>query len=60
MKQALILVGEINRKRQVIKQTKSKHLKADYTKSIRGDIRELRTYCKYKKIYFPTLEKLIK
>ena len=60
MKQALILVDEINRKRKAIDETKSIYLKSDYLKSISDDIRELKTYCKYKKISFAKVGKLIK
>ena len=48
MKQALILIDEINRKKQAIKKTNSQYLKNDYSKSIRDDVWELKTYCKYK------------
>ena len=55
MKQAKLLVNEINRKRQAIRKTKSKHLIADYHKSIKSDIFELKEYCTYRGIDFRAL-----
>lgn len=59
MKQALILVDEINSKREAIRKTKSEHLFADYCKSIESDISELKEYCKYRGIDFNELESRI-
>lgn len=59
MKQALILVDEINRKLQAFEKTKSPYLVRDYGKSIKDDLRELKTYCKYKGINFKRLTKRI-
>lgn len=60
MKQAKILVAEINRKREAIRQTKSTYLINDYHKSIRSDMFELRDYCKFKGIDFSEVAELIK
>lgn len=59
MKQAKILIAEINRKKEAIGKTKSKHLITDYKKSIRSDISELKEYCKYRGIDFNEVERLI-
>lgn len=59
MKQALILIDEINRKREAIRKTKSEHLFADYCKSIGSDIAELKEYCSYRGIDFKELESRI-
>lgn len=48
MKQAKILIDEINRKKEAVKKTNSQHLKRDYNKSIQADLRELREYCLYR------------
>ena len=48
MKQALILMKEINRKREAIKNSKSEHLKHDYKTRIKRDLQELKEYCGYK------------
>ena len=55
MKQAKLLINEINRKKEAICKTKSKHLIADYRKSIKSDISELKEYCEYKGIDFKVL-----
>jgi hypothetical protein len=55
MRQAKLLVDEINRKRQAIRKTNSKHLIADYHKSIKSDIFELKEYCDYRGIDFKVL-----
>lgn len=60
MKQALILVEEINRKKAAIDKSDSIYLKSDYLKSITDDLRELKDYCKFKKISFEKIGKLIK
>lgn len=57
MKQALVLVEEIKRKKKALVKTKSEYLMLDYLKSIRSDINELRIYCKYKKLDFSELKK---
>lgn len=60
MKQALVLVNEIKRKKYAMLTSKSAYLKNDYSKSIRNDMRELKTYCKYKHLDFDELCELIK
>lgn len=55
MRKALDFVKEIKRKQNAIKQTNSKRLKNDYSKSIKRDIRELKYYCKQKGIDYKTL-----
>lgn len=57
MKQALILIDEINRKKAAVKITDSEYLKRDYLKSISSDIEELKTYCEYRGYDFSELEK---
>lgn len=59
MKQAEILVKEINRKIIAIKESKSRYLISDYLKSIESDTRELKEYCSYKGIDFKEVEKKI-
>lgn len=59
MKQALILVKEIRRKRKAIHKTKSVYLLADYSKSISKDIQDLRLYCRLKNISFSEIAKYI-
>lgn len=59
MKQALILVDEIKRKKAAVKRAKSQHVKNDYSKSIRDDMNELKEYCEYKGLDFGRLKKLI-
>ena len=56
MKQALIFLKEINRKKDAIKNTKSKYLIEDYTKSIEEDEKELKEYCLYKGIDYEELK----
>jgi len=60
MKQAKLLVDEINRKKVAISNTKSTYLINDYHKSIRSDICELRDYCTFKGIDFRKVQVLIK
>ena len=48
MKQALKLVDEINRKREIIRTTTSIYQINDLYKSVRSDMFELRDYCKFK------------
>lgn len=57
--QALIFVEEIRRKKEALKRNISKSLKADYTKSINSDLRELKEYCGYKGLNFERFEELI-
>ena len=57
MKQALVLVDEINRKKRAMRKTKSEYLILDYAKSISSDIRELKIYCKYKRLSFKDLQR---
>ena len=45
MTEAVKFAKEIMRKKDAVKRTQSKHLKADYTKSIQKDVKELRQYC---------------
>ena len=59
MKQAKLLVDEINRKREAIRKTNSTHLINDYHKSIRSDMFELRDYCRFKGIDLNEVAKLI-
>lgn len=60
MKQALILIEEINRKRKAVQETKSQYLKNDYSKRIRADMFELKDYCKYRGLKFKELTRFIK
>ena len=60
MKQAKILIAEINRKRDAIRNTNSAYLINDYHKSIRSDMFELRDYCKFKGIDLNEVTELIK
>ena len=60
MRQALILVDEIQRKKVAIGRTRSERLKNDYTKSIKSDLKELREYCKYKGLDYRPFQKLIR
>lgn len=55
LKQALILVDEINRKKKAMTATKSVYLWNDYAKSISSDIKELQDYCRFKKLNFKKL-----
>lgn len=48
MKQALILMKEIERKRKAVNKSSSEYLKKDYEKRIERDIQELKDYCKFK------------
>ena len=57
MKQALILVDEINRKLKAIDKTGSSHLTVDYSKSVKNDLRELKMYCEYRDIDLKALVK---
>ena len=59
MKQALILIDEINRKKVAIQKTKSKSLIYEYSKSFKRDLKELKIYCMYKGLDFRKLEKEI-
>lgn len=59
MRQALILVDEIKRKKEALKRKRSDCLINDYTKSIKRDMKELKDYCKFKGLDFGRLEKLI-
>jgi len=45
MTEAVKFAKEIMRKKDAVKRTQSKCLKADYTKSIQKDVKELRQYC---------------
>ena len=45
MTEAVKFAKEIMRKKDAVKRTQSKYLKADYTKSIQKDVKELRQYC---------------
>ena len=59
MKQALIFIEEIKRKKQAIRETKSQYLKNDYAKSVKNDIKELQDYCFFKGLDFSKLLKLL-
>lgn len=59
MKQALIEIEEIKRLIAAREKTKSMYLKNDYSKNIRYRLKELKFYCKNKKIkYNDLLEEL--
>lgn len=60
MKQALILIDEINRKKVALTKAKSQYIRNDYSKSIRSDIEELKEYCSYKGLDFSDLRARIK
>ena len=55
MRQARLLLNEINRKKDALSRTKSKYLIRDYTKSIKADMEDLKEYCKYRNIDFNRL-----
>lgn len=59
MKQALIMINEINRKKAALKNTTSNYLKRDYARSIWSDTEELKEYCSYKGLNFEEIRKLI-
>ena len=59
MEQALLLIDEINRKKEAIRKTKSTYLINDYYKSVRADMFELRDYCKYKGLDFKKVVRFI-
>lgn len=52
MKQALKVVKEIERLKWAIYKTNSEHLITDYSKQTVKLIKELKTYCGYKKLNF--------
>lgn len=60
MKQALILIDEINRKKQAMRETDSQYLKNDYSKQIHEDISELRDYAGFRGLDFVDLMRRIK
>lgn len=55
MLKALEFAQEIKRKQEAIKKSNSRHLKNDYSKSIKRDIKELKYYCKQKGIDYKRL-----
>lgn len=55
MKQARKLLEKIDRKKQALLKTDSEHLKKDYSKSIKSDLKELKDYCKFKGLDFEEL-----
>ena len=57
MKQALLFIDEIKRKKEAVHKTKSTYLKDDYSKSIRQDMEDLKEYCEYKGLDFKELTK---
>lgn len=59
MKQALKLIDEINWMKLSIKNSSSIHLKRDYEKAIRRDLRDLEEYCSYKGIDYKELKRRI-
>ena len=52
MNKAIELAKEIQRKQKAIQETKSDKLKRDYTKSVARSIRDLKYYCKVKKLNY--------
>lgn len=60
MKQAMIVIDDINRMIDSVNKSNSKYLKNDYRKNINRLIKELRTYCIYRNINFNELKKMIK
>lgn len=60
MLQALKLVDEINRKREIIRTTTSIYQINDLYKSIRSDMFELRDYCKFKGLDLNEIARFIK
>lgn len=59
MKQALILIDEMNTKIDAYNRSKSPRLKRDLEKSLSKDFANLRKYCKYKQLnYFEIVEKV--
>lgn len=59
MKQALILIDEMNVKIDAYNKTKSPKLKRDLEKSLYKDFSSLRKYCKYKQLnYFELIKKV--
>ena len=59
MRQALLLVAEINRKKIAIKKTKNSKLKMDYCKAIVRDKQQLREYCQFKKLDYNEIARWI-
>lgn len=57
MKQAMLVVNEIQRLKTASEKSKSRYLKNDYSKNISYLLRELKFYCEHKGIDF---HKLIK
>lgn len=59
MKQAIEMVKSINKKKNAIRNTKSKYLKRDFSRSIWSDMQELKEYCLYKSLDFDFLYSMI-
>lgn len=57
MKQAIIVAKEIKRLKEAINKSASEKLITDYSKKIRGLIKDLKEYCSYKKLNY---EKIMK
>lgn len=55
MKQAQILIDDINRMKQARSISKSYKLRNDYTKSIKRKTKELIEYCNYKGLKFDSV-----
>lgn len=60
MKQAQILIDDINRMKQAIVKTKSYKLRKDYTKAISRKTKELIDYCSYKGLEFDSVNYTVK
>lgn len=56
MKQAQILIDDINRMKQARAKSKSYKLKNDYAKAIKRKTRELIEYCNYKGLKFDSMD----
>jgi hypothetical protein len=52
MKQAVKVVKEIERLKGAIQKTNSEKLINDYSKALKRQIKELKTYCRYKGLNF--------
>ena len=60
MKQAHILIDDINRMKQARAISKSYKLKNDYTKSIKRKTKELIEYCNYKGLIFDSVNYIVR
>ena len=60
MKQAQVLIDDINRMKKVVATTKSYKLRKDYTKAISRKTKELIDYCSYKGLEFDSVNYIVR